>query len=230
MIYAIGDIHGEYNLLVDLYSKIMYNIQQSKDDTNTIIFLGDYIDRGHASLKVIDFLRNLKDSDNIKHVFLWGNHETMFLNALENPDEKLEVAFWVRNGGEAVLNETGMDFWEFYKLYDWQSIKKWMIDTLKLYHETDYYVFLHGGLDIRRKIYSQTPDYVLWARHTIENHYKDYYKMVIHGHTSYSNPYIDENRICIDTSYHPTQKILTSIALDNNKKLKPKFLTSKRPL
>tara|TARA_A100001015_G_scaffold260705_1_gene305660 strand:- start:1674 stop:1862 length:189 start_codon:yes stop_codon:yes gene_type:complete len=50
--YAIGDIHGCYKLLVNIMGKIESDI--NNDINNTLIFLGDYIDRGKDSKKVID--------------------------------------------------------------------------------------------------------------------------------------------------------------------------------
>lgn len=231
MIYAIGDIHGEYNLLVDLYQKILYDVQSSNDKENTIVFLGDYTDRGKHTLKVFDFLMKLEDTQNIKHIFLTGNHEVMFVNAVTaGPFNDDEIMFWLRNGGEAVLKEANVEWDLFIETLDCKEIVEWICQKTRLYYETEDYVFVHGGLDIKRDICSQTPDYVLWSRHMNEGHYANYKKMVIHGHTSYSKPFIDINRICVDTSYHHKKKILTSVVLQNRKIGKPKFLKSERPL
>ncbi len=44
--YAIGDIHGQYDLMVNLYDKILADIKLAPLEDATIVFLGDYIDRG----------------------------------------------------------------------------------------------------------------------------------------------------------------------------------------
>ena len=70
-IFAIGDIHGCYDQLKALVEKIP--IDFSRD---TLLFIGDYIDRGPHSAEVVDYLIQLKKR--VKEViFLKGNHEDM---------------------------------------------------------------------------------------------------------------------------------------------------------
>ena len=58
-IFAIGDIHGCLNQLINLQDKIFkdLNFNQDKD---TLLYLGDYIDRGLQSKGVIDRLIKLQ--------------------------------------------------------------------------------------------------------------------------------------------------------------------------
>lgn len=230
MYYAIGDIHGEIELLLDLYEKVVYDIDMRGESDNTIVFLGDYIDRGHGSIKVLDFLISLRDTQSLKHVFIRGNHEYMFLEAIENPLSHSDVGFWVNNGGMAVLREVGMDWDYFRETFPFQQYTRWIREETKFYHETKDYVFVHGGVDVRRDVCSQMPDYLIWARHMEKNHYRGYKKMVIHGHTSFPEPFIDENRVCVDTSYHPSKKILTAVILNNSNDGYMGFLQSERTL
>lgn len=72
-IFAIGDIHGCYDKLTELLRRIPFD-----PDRDTIIFLGDYINRGPDSYQVIDYLVELKKSCR-DAVFLKGNHEQMLL-------------------------------------------------------------------------------------------------------------------------------------------------------
>ena len=53
---AIGDIHGEYNKLENLLQKLFLK------ETDYLIFLGDYIDRGLYSRQVVDKLIELADA------------------------------------------------------------------------------------------------------------------------------------------------------------------------
>ena len=72
--WFIGDIHGEISLLEKLLSAIL------KHDPREIIFVGDYIDRGPHSRKVVERIMELE----VPVVCLMGNHELMMLNAYED--------------------------------------------------------------------------------------------------------------------------------------------------
>jgi len=87
--YIIGDIHGCFSKLQNIYAKI----QNIIEDEDIIIFLGDYIDRGSDSYNVIEFLISISDKHNI--VFLKGNHESMLPDALDN---NLFLTEWIQNG------------------------------------------------------------------------------------------------------------------------------------
>ncbi|EOY08159.1 Calcineurin-like metallo-phosphoesterase superfamily protein isoform 4 [Theobroma cacao] len=78
-VICIGDIHGHITKLVNLWSNLQSKIDPESFNTATIIFLGDYCDRGPDTLKVIDFLVSLpRQYPNQKHVFLSGNHDFAF--------------------------------------------------------------------------------------------------------------------------------------------------------
>ena len=72
-IIAIGDIHGELYKLLNLFARL------SIGTNDTLVFLGDYIDRGKKSKDVINFL--IKLSKDYNCIFLKGNHETFFIES-----------------------------------------------------------------------------------------------------------------------------------------------------
>ena len=74
MNYAISDIHGCYKTLQVLFQQL-----ESISIDNKYYFLGDYIDRGPDSRKVLDFLMKLRNK-NKDVVILRGNHEQMMLD------------------------------------------------------------------------------------------------------------------------------------------------------
>ena len=85
-VIAIGDIHG----CAEALRSIVNIIEPQADDT--IITLGDCVDRGPASKQVIEELLQLKERCHL--VALLGNHEEMMLNFLDGkpqPDDWLEV-------------------------------------------------------------------------------------------------------------------------------------------
>ena len=202
MKYAIGDIHGQFSLLQRLYEMILLDIEKCGDEENEIIFLGDYIDRGPEKQKVLDFLKNLQNSKKIQHIYLWGNHEEIFKDAMEHPTSSIYTGMWTENGGQAFMNEFGCkDFHSFNLIFPWYYYVNWFDSHLDYFHETEDYVFVHGGLDVREKnMDKQNKKWLKWARHTNKDHYADYHKLVIHGHTPNPMPIVDKNRINVDTN------------------------------
>ena len=102
MIFAIGDIHGCVNELRALLNLLPLTPE------STVVFLGDYIDRGGNSKGVIDTIIELRGHCRV--VTLKGNHEAMFLDFLDHPGSA-RAGLFICNGGSATLasyaNETG---------------------------------------------------------------------------------------------------------------------------
>ena len=105
-VLAIGDIHGEYDKLVELYQKIDF-----QPEHDLLVFLGDYIDRGPDSLRCLLYVRGLKNKYPANVITLLGNHEQMLM-------EHFSEAVWVRNlygGGGYWDVQLGLeDIWERY--------------------------------------------------------------------------------------------------------------------
>ena len=96
--FAIGDIHGCINLLEALWDEIDFN--QEKD---TLVFIGDYIDRGPDSREVVDFILDLKKKLNV--ICLKGNHEQMLLTYYLYNSYK---DFYLINGGTSTVMSYGL--------------------------------------------------------------------------------------------------------------------------
>lgn len=217
MYYAVGDIHGHFDLVKKLYTEMLRHIELSGDRDNVIVFLGDYIDRGKQNRQTLDFLMGLENFPGVEHVFLRGNHEDIFTEAMEFPRNLYARRMWVENGGQAFLNEMKMDFDYFNNTFPWHQYVRWFKYRTEHWYETEDYVFVHGGLDIRvSDMKAQDKDSLLWARHTKKDAYQSFHKMVIHGHTPQTDPQVDINRINVDTSWsyskYPNRK-LTAVAL-----------------
>lgn len=83
----IGDIHGEPRMLADLLAQLPLR------DLDRVVFLGDYVNRGAGSAAVLDLLVQL--SSDSKFVFLQGNHDRVFLEAIDTGD----LGRFLRMGG-----------------------------------------------------------------------------------------------------------------------------------
>ncbi|MEJ2284331.1 MAG: metallophosphoesterase family protein [Desulfobacterales bacterium] len=187
-IFAIGDIHGCYDQLLELLKKIPVDYKQ-----DTLVFMGDYIDRGPKSVEVVDFLIKLK------HrlpgtIFLKGNHEDMLQKYLDGTDRFT----YLLNGGQQTLDSylsrsthTGAhpippDHMDFFK-------------SLRLVYETDDYIFVHAGLRPKVPVDSQQTEDMLWIRDKFLYSRYDFGKPVIFGHTPLGEPLVESNKIGIDT-------------------------------
>lgn len=95
--FAIGDMHGCATAL----ARLLEEIQPTADDT--IVGIGDYVDRGMESAQVIETLIDLVTKT--KFVPLIGNHEMMMYQAIFNG--KTEFDFWFQHGGNATLASYG---------------------------------------------------------------------------------------------------------------------------
>jgi len=93
---AIGDIHGCSKAL----RAIVDAIRPASDDT--LVFLGDFVDRGPDSRGVLDFVLELEKICTV--VPLVGNHELMLLESAGNP---LALESWLAVGGAATVRSYG---------------------------------------------------------------------------------------------------------------------------
>lgn len=75
----IGDVHGEYDALVNLLAQLGYNLNGNHNSNRKLVFVGDLIDRGPDSPAVIKLVKKLVESGNAQAIL--GNHE---LNILKN--------------------------------------------------------------------------------------------------------------------------------------------------
>lgn len=179
--YIIGDIHGCLSKLQNIYSKIQNIIK----DEDMIIFLGDYIDRGMDSYKVIEFLMSLSEKHNT--VFLKGNHESMLLEYI-NGDVDTDLFYY--NGGDKTVVSYKKQFGVF-------RIPEKHLDffnSLSLYYEGSNFIAVHAGLNPKiDNIEAQSEDEILWIRDQFFRADKKWEKTVIFGHTP--TIYISEKKI-----------------------------------
>ena len=182
-ILAIGDIHGSLEKLQLLMATIDWDPAE-----DTLLFIGDYVDRGPDSAGVIDHILGLMEwSDNI--ICLRGNHEQLFLDFLEGRN----VDTFIHNGGYHTIQSYGgedagipEDHYAF-------------LDSLPLYWETEDYIFVHAGLRDGLALRDQDPRDLLWIREEFIRSDYDHGKRVVYGHTPTREPLVMANKIGIDT-------------------------------
>src|SRR5262245_2162618 len=104
-VYAIGDIHGRHDLLLELHRLIEEDIKRYPIGCAIRIYLGDYIDKGPNSSMVIETLVNSVGPTS-EAIFLLGNHEYMLQRFLISPTA---ACGWLYAGGLETLLSYGVD-------------------------------------------------------------------------------------------------------------------------
>jgi len=192
--FAIGDIHGCKASLAALLKQI--NPDPRHD---SVIILGDFINRGPDSRGTIDLLLALRESYR-NFIVLRGNHEQMFLDYLTGHDQKL----FLRVGGREMLTS-----------YDAAPLSSndllcdpaaWLppshrslLADLSSFYENEHGIYVHAGLQPGVHLAQQSQQWLLWAREDFIDSSHDFGKPVIFGHTPFSSPLVMPNKIGIDT-------------------------------
>jgi len=188
--WVIPDIHGCARTLTALVEQKIV-----PDASDTLIFIGDYIDRGPDSKGVIDYLIKLGQSE-IATVCLLGNHEEAILHAYHKevklnkkfslfPKKNKPLKFWLGIGGETTLESFGVKkvshIPEHY--FEW-------IRNLQLYYLSENYVVVHAGLNFE----AEDPFLDIEAMTKVRDFKVDFDKTgnrkIIHGHVQLSLDFI----------------------------------------
>jgi serine/threonine protein phosphatase 1 len=205
-IYAIGDIHGRFDRLVELYDLIRRDLAESRPQRTVEIFLGDYFDRGPQSSDVVEWLiAGVAATD--ARICLLGNHEDILLGALAHPDG---IVIWLHNGGDAALASYGVDVANFDGRAGLAALRdaflqafpprhRAFVETLPRMAEFDPYLFVHAGVRPGRPLNRQDPDDLVWIREPFLSSTADFGRVIVHGHTPMERPDVRPNRINIDT-------------------------------
>lgn len=190
-IYAIGDIHGHLDLLQRLMEKLQPDLARDR-----LVFMGDYIDRGLHPKGVVDYVLGLQRQAPPDHVVcLKGNHEAMFLDYLQGRD----IDLFLNNGGISTLRDYWGDDWQDQEDLVLPPDHRRFLEELRLYYETEAYIFVHGGLKPGVPMEEQQEEDLLWIRGDFITSMADFGKKVIFGHTPFRQPLLMPNKIGIDT-------------------------------
>ena len=187
---AIGDIHG---CIIALRTLIDFVAPRPED---TIVTLGDYVDRGPASAAVVDFVIDLGKTCDL--VPLRGNHEIMML---DSRDKKSWFHAWVSYGGDATLlsySSSDGDPGSFADVPD--AHIDFLENRLASYYECESHFFVHANADANIALEDQTDAALYWRKYIDpEPHCSG--KVMVCGHTAQRSglPKCNGHSICIDT-------------------------------
>jgi len=192
---AIGDVHGCDGALKTLIEAIQ------PTELDTLVFLGDYIDRGPESKGVIDRIIALGQRCSV--VPLLGNHEEMLLAVLNGG--KSQMRFWLTFGGAEALASYGdpdLRAADVRRVIPHEHVE--FLRKCRDYVETDRHFFVHAYYDPHLPLHQQNWNGLRWASlpPVPERHFSG--KVAIVGHTPQkSGDILDLGYLkCIDTFCH----------------------------
>jgi serine/threonine protein phosphatase 1 len=223
LVYAVGDVHGRYDLLLDLLGRIDADqAARSAGRTPILVMLGDYVDRGPQSAQVLETLSWLRRRAPFEVVALNGNHEQGMLQFLEAPDRG---APWLRWGGTETLASYGVAAPDFTRPDALLAARDMLLDRmpashLRLLQDLDTlaavgdYLFVHAGLAPGVALEKQVEADLLWIRDDFLGAPRPSDRIVVHGHTWVdAEPRLLAQRIGVDTGAYDTG-VLTALRLD----------------
>jgi serine/threonine protein phosphatase 1 len=190
MIYAVGDIHG----MLDKLQKLIARCEEHADGRPmTLIFLGDYIDRGPEVAGVVGCLIELERKSPERVIPLMGNHEMMALAVI---DGAMPERSWLLQGGAATLESYGVSH-----ARDLPSEHLDWLDTLRLAYDDGRRFFVHAGINPDKLLDAQNEVDLLWIREPFLSDGRDHGRLIVHGHTPLKDgaPDLRSNRLNLDT-------------------------------
>jgi serine/threonine protein phosphatase 1 len=221
-IYVIPDIHGHYSCLDQVLGRIL-----PLRPNDQIVFLGDYVDRGPDSHKVIDKLVELTDEYDKQVTCLMGNHEWLFMasvgltNPITPPRMPSPLQIWLEHGGINTIQSycdsigcanLGIDDYRSFPIHRIKDIipdkhKDFLFNKIYSSYEYDNYIFVHAGCDPTQSLDNQPNDILLWDRSLynlalsciVKGREMPWKKTVVTGH-NYNGPIITPNFMMLDCS------------------------------
>ena len=192
-IFAIGDIHGCAAKLELLLNRLPFDRAH-----DTLVFLGDYLDRGPDAKGVLDQLCRLR-ADGVRLIPLMGNHEYLLLEYHRSGDQAL-LPYLRRLGLENTLESYGgASLAELASLGFMPSEHRNFLASLLPYWETEEYIFVHAGLRHDQPLAEQDISDLCEVREPFLSQERDYGRRVIFGHTPFATPLLTPFRTGIDT-------------------------------
>lgn len=175
--YVMSDLHGCYAEFIQMLKTINFS------DEDKLYILGDVIDRGPDSLKIIDYIVS---KPNI--TLLLGNHEQLYIEWFETPC----VNDWFANGGDKTFEELvkskpleyQYDLYKYFKGLPTIVV----VDKFILVHAGLYLPNNYKDLSLEDILNAQFLDYNIWSRSHVDNYYElsNNYKIIC-GHTPVQN-------------------------------------------
>ncbi len=218
-VYAVGDIHGRMDLLEKMLVQIVTHAGQEKR-LNSLVFLGDYVDRGPQSKNVVSCLLRLK-LPGWDIVCLRGNHDQAVLDFIENASF---YRAWREFGGAETLLSYGVTpprfdneeaFAQAHDDFQRKCPESHLefLRGLPFFHIVGDYMFVHAGVRPGIALDRQAPEDMMWIRDEFLFSDLRLDKVIVHGHSPSERPVLRTNHIGVDTGAYATG-CLTAVVLE----------------
>lgn len=200
--FAVGDLHGRRDLLDDALDAIA---AYADAEGGTVVFLGDYVDRGPSGAQVLARLIEGPPAG-WRWICLKGNHEAMMSLALHNPDR---LNWWIDNGGDATIASYRDDRAAVAAHLAW-------IETLPTMHVDVHRIYVHAGVEAAVPLDRQAERTLIWKRYPdhVDQGHGD--RHLVHGHDpSPDGPLRLTNRTDLDTYAWQTGRLAVGVFDDS---------------
>ena len=212
--FVIGDVHGrraQFKSLVEMLPR--------DDERDTLVILGDIVDRGEDAPGVVSDILELRREQPRRVVILRGNHEQMLLDFIDGRDD---LWFHAAVGSEMTFEQyaghpLNVAVRENYDVAQ-REVKNVVppehvefFRGLPFYYEDDYALYVHAGLDCGKHPRDTDPHRLMWSRD--EDFFRHYHgKLCVFGHTPVPflpllgrignhGIYVHHSAVGIDTGY-----------------------------
>jgi serine/threonine protein phosphatase 1 len=224
-LYAIGDIHGRADLLEPLIAAVLHDA--SGRPGPVVVALGDYVDRGPDSRRVVDLMLGLQHAAGIAVRLLRGNHDQSLLDFLDDPETGPR---WMELGGRDTLLSYGveppatrkdMGLWREARARFGTALPDPHLEffqRLELTFAAGDYFFAHAGVRPSSALEAQSQRDLLWIRQPFLADRQWLGKMVVHGHTPAEEVHADHRRIGLDTGAYDSG-VLSACRLEGESRL-----------
>jgi serine/threonine protein phosphatase 1 len=201
--YVIPDLHGRSDLLRDGLALIAAH---ARGGHGSLIALGDYVNKGPDSKKVIELLR-ADPLPGWPFIPLKGNHDVMMVEALR---DKSKMQGWLDRGGDTTLASYGGD-----PSLIPSGDAEWL-DGLALMHADRQRIYVHAGLDADFPLERQSEKTLLTKRYPMGDRFDFGGRHVVHGHDSQADgPKLYEGRSNLDTQAWRTGRLVIAVFDDD---------------
>jgi len=204
--YAIADLHGRFDLLEMGLAKIASDAELPA----TLVTLGDYVDRGPDSRKVIERLMGGLSREGWRLICLKGNHEDIMWQTCrcKVPD----CDWWLTNGGGATLISYGQNAGDEVDITVVPDQHLKWIERLPLMHVDKYRIFVHAGVDANCSLDEQAPQDLIWKIYDDRDERGHGQRHIVHGHHQHADgPILKKNRTNLDTFAWYTGRLVIAV-------------------
>jgi serine/threonine protein phosphatase 1 len=212
-VYCVGDIHGRDDLLRQMAERVEADLEPSSLEEAVTVFLGDYVDRGLGSMRVVEQLARGEWPTSM--IALAGNHEDLLMAFLE--DEGV-IESWRNLGGLETLHSYGVSLGATLAKRHYAAIQaafaacfpephRQFLERLKVSTTIGDYFFCHAGVRPGVPLDRQDRNDLLTIRDAFLSSKAEHGKLVVHGHTPSLVPEVRSNRIGIDTAGYATGRL-----------------------